>query len=291
MPHTLLQFQIPVVAHNLSGYDSHLLIKQLGDTWHFPGELTVIPHNSEKYIASVKTIQQFGKPYQKHIKFKFIDSLNFMSSSLDYLASIVPSEKKQILKSECVKSEYDSDDLFALLCRKGIFPYDYIDHQKKLDETALPAKEYFHSLLTDCDVSYEDYKHAQLVWEKFGIRTLGEYSDLYLKTDVLLLADVFENFINTCFSTHALDPAHYFGASGLSFDAMLKYTNVSIELLTDIDMLMFVEQGIRGGVSQINKRYIKANNIYMGEHFDASKETSYILYLDGNFKIIVIVSI
>lgn len=195
-----LQFQItrtiPVVAHNMAGYDSHLLIKQLGDTGNFPGELTVIPHNSEKYIAFVKTMRQFGKPYQKQIKFKFIDSMNFMSASLDYLASIIPQKKKQILKSECIKSGYDSDELFALLCRKGIFPYDYITDYKKLDETALPAKELFRSLLTECDVSNEDYKHAQNVWEKFGIRSLGEYSDLYLKTDVLLLADVFENFRN-----------------------------------------------------------------------------------------------
>lgn len=100
---------------------------------------------------------------------------------------------------------------------------------------------------------------------------------------MLLLADVFENFRNTCYTTHALDPAHYYGAPGLSFDAMLKHTNVSIELFTDIDMLMFAERGIRGGISQINKRYVKANNIYVGDQFDAAKEVSYILYLDGKF--------
>lgn len=282
-----LMFQIsrtiPVVAHNLSGYDLHMLIKQLGDSYDFPGEVTIIPHNTEKYISMTKTMHNFGKPYQKHIKFKFIDSLNFMSSSLDYLASILPMEKKQILKSECVKSGYDSNEMFALLCRKGIFPYDYISHYEKLNETSLPAKEYFHSFLTGNDVSDEDYKHAQLVWEKFGIRTLGDYSDLYLKTDILLLVDSFENFRNTCFATHSLDPAHNLGAPGLSFGAMLKYTDVSIELLTDVDMLMFVERGIRGGMSQINKRYVKANNIYMGDKFDASKASSYIMYLDGKY--------
>lgn len=282
-----LQFQIsrtiPVVAHNLSGYDLHLIIKQLGDSNHFPGEVKIIPHNSEKYISVTKTMLKFGKPYQKHIKFKFIDSLNFMSASLDYLASLLPSEKKYILMSECIKSGHHSNEMFQLLSRKGVFPYDYIDNIEKLQETSLPSKEFFHSMLTDSDISEKDYQHAQNVWKTFGIRTLAEYSDLYLRIDVLLLADVFENFRNTCFATHSLDPVHYFGAPGLSFDAMLKYTNVSIELLTDVDMLMFVEQGVRGGVSQINKRYVKANNIYMGDKFDASKESSYIMYLDGKY--------
>lgn len=83
--------------------------------------------------------------------------------------------------------------------------------------------------------------------------------------------------------THALDPAYYFGAPGLSFDAMLKYTGISIELLTDVDMLMFAENGIRGGISQINKRYVKANNIYMGKDFERTKESSFLLYLDGKY--------
>lgn len=274
---------IPIVMHNLSGYDSHLLIRKLGDTKQFPGELTIIPHNSEKYLSIIKTMRGVGNAYQNNIKFKFIDSLCFMSASLDHLISLIPSEKKHILKSECKKSGYDSNELFTLLNRKGVFPYEYIDNYGKLEESTLPSKESFHSTLTESEISEEDYIHAQLVWEKFGIRTLGEYSDLYLKTDVLLLADVFENFRTTCRATHSLDPAHYFGAPGLSFDVMLKYTDVSIELFTDVDMLMFAERGIRGGVNQINKRYVKANNIYMGEQFEPTKETSYLMYLDGKY--------
>lgn len=276
---------IPVVMHNLSGYDSHLLIRKLGSNKQIPGEITIIPNNSEKYISFIKTMhgERFAYANQNQIKLKFIDSLRFMTASLDSLASLIPPEKKQILKSECIKSGFCSDEMFTLLNRKGVFPYEYIDKYEKLQETSLPEKESFFSKLTGSDISEEDYIHAQNVWDKFGIQTLGEYSDLYLKTDVLLLADVFENFRNTCITTHSLDPAHYFGAPGLSFDAMLKYTGVSIELFTDVDMLMFAENGIRGGVSQINKRYVKANNKYMDNDFEPSKETSYLLYLDGKY--------
>lgn len=180
-----------------------------------------------------------------------------------------------------MKSGYCSDELFTLLNRKGVFPYEYVDCYEKLEESALPSIEYFFSKLSGLNISEKDYAHAQNIWKEFNMQSLGEYSDLYLKTDVLLLADVFENFRSTCHATHALDPAHYFGAPGLSLDAMLKYTSVTIELFTDVDMLMFAENGIRGGVSQINKRYVKANNKYMDDAYDPSKETSYLLYLDG----------
>lgn len=164
------------------------------------------------------------------------------------------------------------------------FPYEHIVSYENLEETALPPLESFSSKLTGTSISAADYNHAQIVWQKFAIKTLGEYSDLYLKTDVLLLADVVENFRHTCLEAYKLDPAHYYGAPGLSFDAMLKSTKVEIELFTDVDMLMFVESGIRGGVSQINKRYVKANNPYMNAcDQNDGKETSYILYLDGKF--------
>lgn len=280
-----LQYQIsrvvPVVMHNLSGYDSHLLIRKLGCDKQISGPITIIPHNSENYISLIKTIPHLGMNQKCAIKFKFIDSLRFMTASLDHLASILPLEKKHILKSECMKYGYHSDEMFSLLNRKGVFPYEYVDNWAKLEETSLPSKECFYSTLTDSHVSEEDYNHAKKVWTCFGIRTLGGYSDLYMKTDILLLTDIFENFRSTCHATYSLDPAHYFGAPNISFDAMLKYTNISIELFTDLDMLLFAERGIRGGICQVNKRYVRANNIYMGEDFDQSKETSYLMYLDG----------
>lgn len=136
--------------------------------------------------------------------------------------------------------------------------------------------------MTSENISDESFEHAVTVWEKFNIRTLGEYSDLYLKTDVLLLANVFENFRDNCLKAYGLDPAHYHTTPGFSWDAMLKYTGIKLELLTDIDMLLFVERGIRGGISQCSNRYSEANNRYMGADYDPTKPSKYLMYYEVN---------
>ena len=106
----------------------------------------------------------------------------------------------------------------------------------------------------------EDYKHGQAVWEAFDYSTLGDYHDLYLRTDVLLLADVFENFRRMCLHQYKLDPAHYYTSPGLSRDALLKHTGVQLELLSDVDMHLFIEKGLRGGISMVSRRFGKAND-------------------------------
>jgi len=173
------------------------------------------------------------------------------------------------------------EDTVDLLLRKGIYPYEYMDSWDKFEERQLPSIEDFHSTLTGQGVTEEEYQHAQRVWNTLGMRTLGDYHDLYLMTDVLLLADVFENFRNACLWNYELDPAHYVSLPSFSWDACLKYTKVELELLTDVDMYTFVEQGIRGGVSMISHRYAKANNPSLPD-YDPLKPKTYIPYFDAN---------
>ena len=270
---------IPVVFHNLSGYDSHLFIKNLGFT---DGTINCIPNNEEKYISFTKNTvvgsytNKEGKDKPINHKIRFIDSFKFMSDSLENLVNNLPDDAFNILE-ECYKGEK-----LSLVKRKGVYPYEYMDSLERFKENKLPPKEAFYSRLTGEGISDEDLKHAEKVWKVFGMKTLQDYHDLYNVTDVLLLADVFENFRNVCMENYKLDPAHYFTAPGLAWDACLKITDVELELLSDIDMLLMIEKGIRGGVSMISNRHAKANNKYMGESFIDTMISIYIMYLDAN---------
>ena len=131
------------------------------------------------------------------------------------------------------------------------------------------------------DISDTDYKHANNVLEKFNLNNLGDYHDLYVRSDTLLLADVFENFRNACLNNYELDPRHFVSLPGLAWQVCLKKTNVELELITDYDMLLMIEDGIRGGICHAIQRYAKANNKYMKD-YNKDKESSYIQYLDAN---------
>ena len=157
-----------------------------------------------------------------------------------------------------------------------------MDTPEKLKETQLPPNDVFYSKLNEEGISDENYAHAQEVWKTLEMKNLEDYNNLYNRADVLLLADVLENFWDICIKIYNLDPAHYYTAPGLAWDAALKSAEVKLELLSDPDMLLMVEKGIGGGFSMISNRYGNANNKYMGDRFDDRKPSKYITYLDAN---------
>ena len=318
------EIKIPVIFHNLRGYDSHFIMQEIGaivkkHTYkNKKGDeqqmtINAIPNNMEKYMAFM---------LGNHLT--FLDSFQFMSDSLENLVKNITkcgkcntcdpdkcikqhiNNKGNIIQhktslpcGKCINcknkdkacinpnnnnlkytSQVFQKTKLDLMARKGIYPYDYIDGFDKFNEK-LPPKEEFYSILNNKHISDEDYKHAQNVWNTFSLKNMGEYHDLYLKSDILLLADVFENFRKTCLEYYKLDPCHYFTSPGLSWDAMLKMTDIKLELMVDIDMFQFIEKGLRGGISYIANRYGKANNKYMKE-YDEKAPSKYIMYLDAN---------
>ena len=307
---------IPVIFHNGSTYDYHFIIKELAS--EFDGNFECLGENTEKYITFSVPIKKKidNKNIDTTYKIKFIDSFRFMATSL---SKLVDNLTGNIHNDKCIKfksnlcfvrvmnetllfnKEYEKEfnnelierfantfkfcdndlDKFIMLLRKGVYPYEYIDEWDKFNEKVLPGKESFYSHLTLENISETDYAHANNVFKKFDINNLGEYHDLYVRSDTLLLADIFENFRRSCLENYELDPAHFVSLPRLAWEACLKKTNVELELLTDYDMLLTVEEGIRGGICHAIQRYAHANNKYMKD-YDRKKKSSYIQYLDAN---------
>jgi hypothetical protein len=263
-------YKIPVFFHNFRGYDSHLVVWGLRS---YPGmEISLIGQGMEKYLSL---------SWGDHLIFK--DSYQFLASSLETLcANLLRTGKDRFIHLQSQFQEAGAPHpAVDLLLRKGVFPYDYLNDWAKMDEQALPNRDAFRNTLRQEECSEADYAHAQRVWQEFGCTTLRQYLELYLKTDVLILADVFEEFRRVCAHNYQLDAAHYVSAPQLSWDSMLKSTQCTLELISDPEMFRFIDPGIRGGVSNITTRYAKANNPYLAQ-FDPSKPTSYIIDLDAN---------
>ena len=195
--------KVSVIFHNLHGYDSHFIIQQIGEIakkhayTNEKGEkqdlnINAIPNNMEKYMAFM---------LGKHLT--FIDSFKFMSSSFDKLVSNLSKEAFKYTSEELTGKK------LSLMSQKGVYPYDFMDSFEKFDQMELPTKEQFYSTLNDQHITNDEYNHARKVWKAFNIKTMGEYHDLYLKSDVLLLADVFKSFRKTCLQYFKLDPCHY----------------------------------------------------------------------------------
>ena len=269
---------ISVFFHNLAGYDSHLFIKRLNIT---EGNIDCIPNNEEKYISISKTIKagtytnKKGDEKDKFFKIVFKDSLKFMSSSLGTLVNNLPKDAFKNL------DKYYTSEQTELLKQKGHYPYEYMDSVEKFKDKKPPPRKAFYSKLSGRGITEKDYKHVLNVWNSFNMETMKDYHNLYNDSDDLLLADVFENFRDICLKIYGLDPVHYFTAPGLAWDACLKMTGINLELLSDPDMLLMFEKGIRGGISIISNRYGEANNKYM-KCFNKNKLATFLLYLDAN---------
>lgn len=151
---------------------------------------------------------------------------------------------------------------------------------KSFADKQLPGRSMFYNSMTDEHISDDDYAHAQNVWTNFEIKNMCEYTDLYLKTDVLFLTDVFENFRKTSKTHYSLDPAFYLTSPSLSFDAMLLKTGVRLELINDLEIIRMIQKGIRGGICMCSKRLAKANNKYM-ENYDPTKNNTFLVCIDG----------
>ncbi len=284
---------VPVIFHNLEGYDSHLFIKSLGLT---EGDINCIPKTDEKYISFSKNIimesviDGNGRIKNLCLEMRFLDSVKFMRDSLDSLAKTLGKDQFNTLTSQMLPQipketisgkRHDRLKSLELLKQKGVFPYEYMTDFSKLSVTSLAPKDAFYSQLHKTVISDEDYAHAKKVWYAFNCKTMRDYHDLYLKTDVLLLTDIMSEFRGMCKKVYDLEALHFYTAPGLAWNAMLKITKVELDLILDPDMYLMVESGIRGGISSIMKRYAKANHKYLKEH-DPQRPNVFIEYLDAN---------
>ena len=256
---------IPVMFHNLKNFDAHIVCQSIGS--YKERKLSCIAQNTEKYVS-------FSLD-----KLRFLNSFQFLPASLDQLVENLSQDGLKAFPH--LLSEIDSIENAKLLLRKGVYPYEYMDSFEKFNETELPPREKFYSTIKKEHISHNDYEHAQLVFKRFEMTSLADFHDLYLKTDVLLLCSVYESFRNSCLKQYELDPCHFYTSPGLSWSACLKMTGVNLELLTDIQKLVLIQAGIRGGISQISNRYKKANNPYLKD-YDPALPTSYLQDLDAN---------
>ena len=266
----------PVFFHNLKGYDSHFIVKALGEE---AGAVKCIANNEEQFISFSKSIilrneLRGDKVVPVKHEIRFLDSNEFMKGSL-------ASHVRNLRDENFIETKKVFKKNWELFKRKGIFPYEWLDSVKKFEETNLPEADAFYSKLTGEGVSEEDLKHAFRVWKEMNMQNFGNFHDAYLKSDVTLLADVMEQFRNVCNKEYELDPLHYYTVPGYAWSAALKTSKAELELLTDPDKLLFFEKGIRGGISTIIHRRAQANNKYMQE-YDPSKPSVFIPYWDAN---------
>ncbi|XP_072157587.1 uncharacterized protein [Bemisia tabaci] len=256
-----------VISHNWSYYDGRLVSKAVSGQ---KLKVTIIPSTEETYISLMIRMED-------NFAIKFVDSYRFLAASLDKLVSELPPEAFVRTEKLC-----ETPEQLEMVKRKAVFCYDYVTDESKLQDTKPPPKEAFFNKLKNEGISDEDYHRFCETWRIFGVKDLGSYSDLYLKLDVCLLADIFEEFRSFGLKHYELDCANYLTLPSFAFDAFLKMTDVHIDLFTkeQHDMTLMILNHIRGGISQCMLRHAEANNPLVPETYDPTLPNSYLMYFD-----------
>ena len=288
--HSLCNLQLknliktPILFHNGSRYDYHLL-------------LTTLAAKSEK--LEKKNIEVIGKTMETFTSlawenFEFKDSYNFLQTSLDKMVTNLKTKTESgvppckvfrhtLQHFAKMYPEVDETTRENLLLRKGVMCYEHLVDAKVLLQTRLPPRGAFASVLRGGEtVSLEDYQHACTVWDTFKMRSMRDYLDLYCMLDTLLLADCFEEFRDISMTTYNLDPVHFYTAPSLAWAAALLTTGVQLEVISEVEMLTFLNQGLVGGYSAVHHQYCLANNPSMQTSYDPSEPTSTCICLDAN---------
>ena len=213
-------------------------------------KIDVIAQNSEKFInigfdsLSVKDSCSFiTAPLDKLVSMTKYDNTDAKDRRKWVLRDNWQSNFRSSSENDIIKTE----KCLGLLSEKGVYPYDYMNSFDEFNDEQLPSKEQFYSRLTEEEITNDDYKKAKQIWKHFDIKNMGVYHDLYLKTDVLLLTDVFENFRDMCLSFYGLDPVYYYTLPNFAFDAMLKLTGIEIDLVYNQEMYEMLEAGLCEG--------------------------------------------
>lgn len=259
------QYRLPVVAHNATNYDLHLIVQNLTKDM----KVKVLSKNTEKFLSMT-----LGN------NLVFLDSLNFINGSLASLTKDLLTKNDNNL-SVFLQFLTSNKDKQILLHRKGVFPYEWLTDINLLKQRSLPDKTTFFDRLSQTEISDDDYNHANKVWSLFNCKTMKDYLELYLKLDVMLLAAVVESYRQTTYDHFKIDALHYVSSPSLCFDAMLKITGIQLETLPSVDMYLWFHKSIRGGFSGTSLRYAKANNP-LCKDYDCHQPISHIIGFDAN---------
>ena len=275
--------QLTVLCHNGAKFDFRLIITYLAEKC-FDSNTSCISNSMETFLTF--SISNFDNTI---INLRFVDPYKHLSSPLDGIIKSLLNKDSDI---NLIKNKFPSlfqyfADKALKLLRKGVYPYDYVDKdwENKLEEKELPNIEYFHSSLsnTNTKCSIDDHNYAKEVYMLFGCKKIKDYNDLYVKTDVLLLADAFASYRKNSYSSYRLDPLYCISYPGYSNRGMLKMTNIEIKLITDSNIYLITEKGMRGVRCEPIYYHAKANNEYVNPNFDKNKdEETYIVSLDTN---------